>query len=283
MKNKVQKQVEKLFPHENAVMEADSWCSYAFTVGDNIVRVPKGKIGEYDREVKVLQFLKDKVSVQIPEVEVVHRDVNYAIHKKIKGNILDIEKCKTLLAEQQDLFCKDLAHFLAEMHSIPVKDVPKEFYAQEGEEYLTRERLFRTLKEDFSEKEIEQMLSWIEALNSYKNDDLVFLHKDFHAQNILIDENHRLKGVIDFGSSEINDRSLDFFRLYHFDSMVLWKQIVAHYEKIMNLKIDEERVALKRKTAFVCMVVYLNDKPELKKEMIKDYKMSVERLRMYLV
>jgi len=124
VKEKLKNQIQEMFPEQKIIAEADGWGSYAFSVGEYIVRVPKKYIGGYQKEEKVLCFLKDKVSVEIPEVKViVNDDLSYAIHKKIEGKNWNIKTYNALSPESQDLFCQDIASFFAELHQISVNDV----------------------------------------------------------------------------------------------------------------------------------------------------------------
>lgn len=279
MKEKIKEQIQKLFPNEEIIIENDGWASYAFTVGDKIVRVPKKYIESYQKEEKILDFIRNDISVEIPKVKFVVKDnISYAIHKKIEGENWNIHTYEKLNSEGQDLFCYDVANFFAELHKIPVENVAGILKEFDYERSLTQEQIHRYLKDDFSKEEREKIYNLLKEVESLK-DDLVFTHQDFHDHNIVVDKNHRLKGVFDFGNCGIDDRCLDFHSLYNPVYLEFLKKVIDYYEKITDIKVDIEKIRKLKEVGCIYALGYLGEYPDLKKNMKDQWNKNIDKLR----
>jgi len=267
----VKRSIEKIYPNEEVSIEAAGWFSYAFRVGDSIVRVSKEN-KDHKKEAKVFKFLKGKIKTPVPNIELKKvGDLDYSIHTRIDGNILNISEFNGLSEEGKNLFCYDIANFLVEMHSIPINTVPKEFQNPIVEEYCTLEKLQEVLGDEFSEKQIVRANRWVQDALTFPKDDLVFIHKDLYEKNILVDNKFRLAGIIDFAFAEVNDRSFDFFRLYNKESMDMLNRIISFYEAKMGVKVNMDKIEKLRKRALVTMYVRFKEDEEIQKEIPGDW------------
>jgi len=267
----VKRRIEKIYPNEEVSIEAAGWFSYAFRVGDSIVRVSKEN-KDHKKEAKVFKFLKGKIKTPVPNIELKKvGDLDYSIHTRIDGNILNISEFNGLSEEGKNLFCYDIASFLVEMHSIPINTVPKEFQNPIVEEYCTLEKLQEVLGDEFSEKQIVRANRWVQDALTFPKDDLVFIHKDLYEKNILVDNKFRLAGIIDFAFAEVNDRSFDFFRLYNKESMDMLNRIISFYEAKMGVKVNMDKIEKLRKRALVTMYVRFKEDEEIQKEIPGDW------------
>jgi aminoglycoside phosphotransferase len=280
MLDNLKKQLEKTFPNEKIILETDGWASYDFTVGDDIIRIPKSNIKGYEKERDVLKFLKGKISVEIPSIEVVKGDdLSYSKHKKIKGLNWDIKTFNKLSAKDKDLFCHDIAIFFAEIHRVSIEDILLEVPDLKKDEVsFPKDKISNCLKSDFSENEIEKVYIWIEELKEIKND-LVFSHQDFHSYNSLVDENHRLKCVFDFGNACIDDRSIEFNGLYWPDYTELLSSVIKHYKEITNIQVDLEKIKKINEARCIDIISYLGDNPELKIKKLNDWNTQIDVLK----
>ncbi|MCP4354533.1 MAG: aminoglycoside phosphotransferase family protein [Proteobacteria bacterium] len=279
----LKKQIQELFPNKKVDFENEGWTSYAFTVGNKIVRIPKAGMSSYIKESAILGFLKDKFSVEIPETEVVTGDdLSYAIHKKLEGKSWDINTYNKLSLQAQNLFCFDIATFYAEMHKIPIDKIPSTIGNLVDERYLEKSEMKQYLKPLFSEIEINKLCLWFEE-NIKSNRDLILCHQDFHHCNSLVDENHRLKGVFDFGNAGIADRCWEFSSLYWPDHMGILTGIIKHYEEIMQVKIDMQKIDNLDYNRSLSIIWYLSVAPNVKKEKEDVWHRHVENLRKLII
>ncbi|GMO63281.1 MAG: hypothetical protein Ta2D_10080 [Rickettsiales bacterium] len=189
-------------------------------------------IDEYKKEKVILDELRPIIeSVEIPTMQIFNENgVFYTKHLLIKGENLKTAKNKI----DNKKIAKDLAIFLAELHSLDVVLLqPQEFKTTDYEiylEYLTKKEI----------KDFEDCLNYLNRYDKYPPNDNVMCHNDLHENNILI-HNGRLSGIIDFASAVCRKRDNDFARLLKFSPKLtlLW---IKEYEKITNTKIDFEYI-----------------------------------------
>ena len=85
-RNYLEKFLAKEFKNEKITFEGEGWSSCAFTIGENIARFSKSNdVSGYKKEQYICNFLQNKISLQIPQIKIIHGDVNYSIHKKLIG------------------------------------------------------------------------------------------------------------------------------------------------------------------------------------------------------
>ena len=61
--------------------------------------------------------------------------------------------------------------------------------------------------------------------------DKVFVHNDLFADNIFLNKNNHLKGVIDFTDRAIDDPAVDFIRIWNYNDHVFVAMISQRYNK----------------------------------------------------
>ena len=154
--------IQQLFPTETISIEGEGWFSCAFDVNDCIVRVSKDGTNIYQKELEMLSFLQDKISVKIPSISIFYNDeLFYSIHKKIHGQKWDFNTYNNLTSKQKDLFCHDLALFLTELHKIPVSDALKRNSSLKQDNFLTNSEIHEMLMGEFSTKQITKVIEWV--------------------------------------------------------------------------------------------------------------------------
>lgn len=280
---KVIKKIKELFPDKEIIKEADGWSSWAFSVGDRkIVRVAKGYFGNYEKEADILSFLKGRISVKIPQTEVVEDDFSYVIHDKIKGKDWGIGTYNNLSNKKKNLFCEDVAVFFSEIHSISLKEVDEEIpYLKDLSTQYKFSDILETLKGQFSSKafgKIEDKIRSNEDFNSGK----VLVHKDFHSANSLIDDNHRLSGVFDFVNSGIIDVHYEFLSLYREVYMEFLNRLINIYKDITNTQISLRKMDLLKFIDNLNCLTYLEKNSSVKSDKIRDFNSKMKEVYDFL-
>lgn len=166
---------------------------------------------------------KTKISI----VSVVNSQFPFAIHKKIKGNRLTSKDFSELTDEQRNLYVRDLAAFLAELHAVPLDKVTLPDKKEFNFENIT---------------EIQRTLSKYGIYlhqNTNRSQDLVCCHNDIHAGNIGVDlsKQHILQGVFDFGICGVAKRSSDFYKIFDFDKN-LCREVIEQYNKVSTQQVN---------------------------------------------
>jgi aminoglycoside phosphotransferase (APT) family kinase protein len=235
----IENKIKQLFPNETIKLLAEGGMSFAFEVGCNIVRIPRTDLSriEYEREEKILNYLVNKIkNIEIPHIKIVRLPFFYSIHNKIIGNHWNGSEYLKKTAIEKDILANDCALFFAELHSADIVNIKTEIPEIRQLNY----DIEYYLSEDFSLKEIEKILKYIEILYSLK--DKCLIHNDFYPPNFFIDDNFRLKAVIDFARAQYNNFNFDFRKIvsYQEGEKDFWERIVKSYENITKKIIDIE-------------------------------------------
>ena len=147
------------FSNQNIVFEGEGWGSFAFSVGENILRFPKtNDIGGYKKEEYILNFLQDKIGFEISNPRIVYDDPTYIIHKKLLGESWSVDSYNKLSINEKNLFCEDIAKFFYEMHSVKLNELDKNFIKKQ--DLLTFDNFISFLKNDFSNSEIDKLYNY---------------------------------------------------------------------------------------------------------------------------
>jgi aminoglycoside phosphotransferase (APT) family kinase protein len=238
-KHKLERQIRELYPNQPLKILAEGGMSYAFEVGDYIIRVPRNNSAAngYEFEEKFLTFLNGKINtVEIPNIKIIKTPFLYSIHKKLNGLHWDGKAYKHKTEKEKDLLANDCAIFFAELHSIEVSKINTKIpelkpIQQDIEKYLAK---------DLSGKEILKIIKYTEIL--YTLQDKLLIHNDFYPPNFFIDTNYRLKCVIDFARACYCNYNFEFRKIISYEEgeQDFWKRIVGFYEEITDRKIDIE-------------------------------------------
>ena len=265
------------FNNQNIVFEGEGWGSFAFSVGENIVRFPKSNdIYGYKKEEYILNFLQDKISFEIPKPKMVYDDPTYIIHKKLLGENWSIDSYNKLSVNEKNLFCEDIAKFFYEMHSVNLSELNSNFIKKQ--DLLTIDNFISFLKNDFTNKEIEKLYDYYLKVKKAGND-YVLVHQDFYEANSLVDKNHRLKAIFDFGNCEIAERCIEFKTLDYDFYKDLFDRVLNIYESISNIKINVDRIKeLNSIDGFGCLN-YLNSDEKLKESMKRSWNECIEKCK----
>lgn len=167
------------------------------------------------KEIQVLNYLKGKITLQIPDIEYYSEEYSVCGYKGIKGNKLAPGIYKSLGDDEKDMLAQDIALFLREMHSIPLPDIAG-LELHVIDDYRSD---YETLRETVYDKIPDKSKEYIDDL--YKrilNDERisqyvkVLCHNDLGCNHIIIQDNKAV-GIIDFGDVAITDRDRDFVYL----------------------------------------------------------------------
>ncbi|MCH5349392.1 MAG: aminoglycoside phosphotransferase family protein [Oscillospiraceae bacterium] len=167
------------------------------------------------KEKQVLNYLKGKVTLQIPDIEYYSEEYGVCGYKEIKGDKLTPVIYKNMSDDEKDKLAQDIALFIKEMHSVPLPDIDElELYVIDD-----YKRDHDALKETIYDKIPDKSKKYIDDL--YKrilNDKRIsqyiraLCHNDLSCNHIII-QNNKAVGIIDFGDAAITDRDKDFVYL----------------------------------------------------------------------
>lgn len=167
------------------------------------------------KERRVLNYLKDKITLQIPDIEYYSEKYSVCGYKLIKGYPLTPSIYQNLSDDEKDMLAQDIALFLREMHSITLPDtdgLELDIIHDYCSDYdVLRETIYDKIPDkskDYIDHLYKRILNDEHILQYVK----VICHNDLGCNHIIM-QNNRAVGIIDFGDVAITDRDRDFIYL----------------------------------------------------------------------
>ncbi len=198
-----------------------------FVDGTWVFRFPKttAYVATFPHEIALLHALHTKITIDIPYFELVAKNKAFGAYRKIDGTPITPARFKRLSISARKALAMDLARFLSELHSFPVKTAeklgverenPRGYHDRIVREY--QEFVYPTLSAS-DRKHAEAILQQSEDYCAQEFP-RVMAHNDMHSLHILLNNSH-LAGIIDFGDKAINDPAKDFCGLLDIDPWLL--------------------------------------------------------------
>ena len=173
----------------------------------------------YEKEKAIYDFLNKnlKTNIKIPNIEYSHisDDISILGYKEIKGIFLTPSIYENMTSKEQEQLKKDITLFLKQMHNLDTTEI-KEYTIDNKQNVLEEYQLLRsTIYDGLTEEEKEYIENFMKKLNTTTifDDKKCLCHNDFSCNHLLLDDNNRLCGIIDFGDSGIIDEYADFMYL----------------------------------------------------------------------
>ncbi|HPL92983.1 MAG TPA: aminoglycoside phosphotransferase family protein [bacterium] len=231
-----------------------------------IFRFPKSK--EYTKlladEISLLKYLNKKISVNIPQYEIIDKKYQFAAYPIISGKPLNPAYLKQLSSKEKSLLLKQISEFLSDLHKIPIKSLKKYHLAAKTDK---TQMFFRQLKQQIFPKltEKEQVL-----LEKFKADwqkyvepvtTVTLTHNDLSPDNIFWDSPQQKLGIIDFSDRKITDPAHDFAPFLEFGENFV-KTIYKNYQGKKDATMLKRAFIYYQKIALDLLLLYhsKNDK-----------------------
>ncbi|MFZ4631800.1 MAG: phosphotransferase family protein [Patescibacteria group bacterium] len=224
------------------------WDNFVFEINKGyIFRFPKKDEFNLNKEIEVLKYLKDKITLEIPNYEFVGKKIKYVGYKKIIGDSLTPEVILSLNKKESLALAKSIAVFFYEFHeALPIRLIKKFNLKKDGETWrplIIRKYLLNTIKDS-------SLLAFIKlALKEYqilRRQELKFIiaFNDLHGDNIAYDrKNKNIVGVFDFSDVAVENIDREFSHLFS-TSPSLSIEIINYYQKLSRRKINIKNVYL---------------------------------------
>lgn len=173
----------------------------------------------YEKEKAIYDFLNKNLhtEIKIPNVEYSHISDEISIlgYKEIKGKVLNPTVYSSMSEEEKENLKHDIAKFLRQMHDLDYTDI-KPYAIDNKQNVLEEYQLLRnTIYDSLTDIEKQYIESFIERLSTTTifDDKKCLCHNDFSCNHLLLNDNNKLVGIIDFGDSGIIDEYCDFIYL----------------------------------------------------------------------
>lgn len=167
------------------------------------------------KEIQVLNYLKGKVTLQIPYIEYYSEEYGVCGYKEIKGDKLTPAIYKNMNDDEKDKLAQDIALFLKEMHSIPLPDIDDlelNIIDDYKNDYDSLRKNIYDKIPDKSKKYIDDLYKRILNDKRISQYNKTLCHNDLSCNHIII-QNNKVVGIIDFGDIAVTDRDKDFVYL----------------------------------------------------------------------
>lgn len=173
----------------------------------------------YIKEKAILDFINTnmEIQIQIPEIDYIYVDDTISVmgYKKINGEFLSLELYNELSETEKAELKNDIAEFLKQLHSLDYSQIAEYNIDNKRnclEEYdILKDSIYDSLS-DREKNYIEEFYRKLSTTNVF-DDKKCLCHNDFSCNHLLLDENNKLSGIIDFGDSGIIDEYCDFLYL----------------------------------------------------------------------
>lgn len=189
--------------------------------GDWIFRFPRTEdsIANLEREKRLLEYLKNHITLPIPQYHYSGTNTAFVGYHKIPGIHLNQEMYATLEPTARHALANTFAQFFTELH----RAVNTEQALNWGYSYIMRpfdeieSQLLSSLPTDVATMVEEAITHARKELNDKQH--LVFCHQDVNGDNSAFDPvTKHIAGVFDFSDVGIGPYSLDFAELFHLDT-----------------------------------------------------------------
>jgi len=266
-KSSVTDMIKRLYPDEPVKLLAEGGMSFACELGGRIIRIPKNEYAEkgYRIEERILTYLHGHIkSVEIPDIKIVETPFFHTVHKKLEGLYWDGNTYNKKSEKERDLLASDCAVFFAELHSSDVSRIGVEL----REIRPIKQNMEKYLSDEFSSREIDRVAAYVDFL--FDLDDKCLIHNDFYYDNFFVDDDFRLKCVIDFANGGYFNYHFDFRKVISYEDgeRDFFERIVKFYERMTGKKIDMDIIRAIDIHNYVSFLVYFAKNPDITEEKI---------------
>jgi len=248
-------------------------CSTAYILDDKYIQLVGKRNDSYDiyKDMKAnADLLEGNITcVDYPNSMILIekcKDYPYGslIYPMVKGKPLNVNN---ISKEQLDIIAVDLVKFNKQMHNSNIHWDREKSINHELEKVNNNIEL---LKKYLNKQEIKKLKEYEKQFSFYlhSKQNFCITHGDLWADNLIVDENNKLSGVIDFGNMAYFLPEVDYASLWDMTDDFLKKMI-----EVSNEDVTKESINLFIIHRELCSFEYiLNDDIENKKSQIEKIK-----------
>ncbi len=239
-KRKLLSKIRKEFPSlkwKKAEHNIEGWDHFVIILDNKYVfRFPRTKqyLKALKNEILLLEYLKDKVNILIPQYAYIAKDKSFAGYSLIPGTQLRKKVFKLVSNKAKHTLAKQIADFLSSLHKISQKDVEKYGVKIVNTQKQYKELIINTNKYIFPRVSKKDQLLINNYLKEFKNylkfPKKVLAHNDLYSKHILLGENKKhISGIIDFSDRKIDDPARDFTEMWDYGEKFTL-EVYKHYK-----------------------------------------------------
>lgn len=226
-KRKSLSKIRKEFPElkwKKAEHNIQGWDHYVIILDNKYVfRFPRTKhyLERLENEISLLEYLKEKVKISIPQYTHVAKDKSFAGYKLIPGYQLKKKIFKFVSDKTRHILAKQISDFLSTLHKTPMKVATKYSTKKVDTQKMYKELVLKTNKWVMPRLSKRNQLVVNDFFKEFKNylkfPNNVFTHNDLYSSHILLSKNKKyISGIIDFADRRMDDPARDFTELWDY-------------------------------------------------------------------
>jgi hypothetical protein len=221
----------------SVALECDGW----------IFKFPRNAHAEerLRREVTLLQFLKPRITMDVPQIVLHEGPVPFTQHLKLPGSALESAEYAQLDDYRRDALALRMAQLYAELHALPLNRM-QQLGAVGVDPWMSPEEIIEGAGPKLPHGYKGFLTKTVAAYRklSITGSELVYGYFDGHGWNMAFDhETGLLNGVFDFADSGFGSRHRDL-SYSNWISADLTLRIIERYEQLARVSVDRHQVML---------------------------------------
>lgn len=222
---------------DSVALECDGW----------IFKFPRNARAEerLRREVTLLQFLKPRITMAVPQIVLHEGPVPFTQHLKLAGSALESAEYAQLDDYRRDALALRMAQLYAELHALPLNRM-QQLGAVGVDPWMSPEEIIEGASPKLPRGYKGFLTKTVAAYRklSITGSELVYGYFDGHGWNMAFDhETGLLNGVFDFADSGFGSRHRDL-SYSNWISADLTLRIIERYEQLAHVSVDRDQVML---------------------------------------
>ena len=208
-------------------------------------------------EAALLLFLRPKLAIEVPKLELCNSSTLFSYHPKIPGRHLTPQHYQSLGPLKRDEIAETIAVFFYQMHKLR-PEILMSLNTIFDHEYVPSDEIIRKAAPLVPER-LRGFLHT--AITQYEHDeaclvDRVIGHFDCHGENMAIDpSSDKLNGIFDFSDAGLGNLHKDFHSLNRV-SRDLTGRVIQRYQRLSGRTVNRTSVDLYTAVCWFSEIAY---------------------------
>ncbi len=188
-----------------------------------------------------------------------------------------------LTEDQRASLAEPIARFLSVLHATPQSELSQCHIPGDNRSRIDGNILTAKISQNFEELSLlgiledkEQLESLVESLQQFRAPvSTTVVHGDFYVRHLLLDEDHRLAGVIDWGDIHLGDPAIDLAIAHSFLPKNAHKAFINAYGEISDATWTLAKLRAIYSSTMLLLYGHHSGDPDLVREGLRSLKIMV--------
>lgn len=189
--------------------------------------------------------------------------------------------CANLLEDERVFLAESIAQFLATLHGTPKSEISKCHIPGDNQSRIDGTLLTNQIKKTFAELSLlglleneKQLQDVVQSLQHFRPPVNAFVvHGDFYVRHLLVDKNHHLVGVIDWGDIHLGDPAIDLAIAHSFLPPQAHESFIKAYGEISDDTWALAKLRAIYSSTLLVLFGYHSNDPNIMREGLRSLKM----------